>query len=127
MQGTSLRCPCMPRGRRQSTTRDTSVNRRPQRVHLPLRPSRLVHTLLRILDDGRLPDARGRTVNFRNTVIIMTSTIGSLFLLDGVTDTGEIAEDPRDRVADTLEVRWRAATGQPSAEAPGSEREPVAA
>ena len=52
------------------------------------------NTLLQILDDGRLTDAQGRTVNFRNTVIIMTSNIGSLYLLDGLTDDGR---DPRGR------------------------------
>ena len=52
------------------------------------------NTLLQILDDGRLTDAQGRTVNFRNTVIIMTSNIGSVHLLDGVTDIGR---DPRGR------------------------------
>ena len=41
-----------------------------------------------MLDDGRLTDAQGRTVDFRNTVIIMTSNIGSQYLLDGVTDDG---------------------------------------
>ena len=60
------------------------------------------NTLLQILDDGRLTDAQGRTVNFRNTVIIMTSNIGSLYLLDGLTDTGEIREDARDRVMGEL-------------------------
>jgi ATP-dependent Clp protease ATP-binding subunit ClpB len=65
------------------------------------------NTLLQILDDGRLTDAQGRTVNFRNTVIIMTSNIGSLYLLDGVTDTGEIAEDARDRVMDELRTHFR--------------------
>ncbi len=52
------------------------------------------NTLLQILDDGRLTDAQGRTVNFRNTVMIMTSNIGSLYLLDGLTDT---RRDPRGR------------------------------
>ena len=47
------------------------------------------NTLLQVLDDGRLTDAQGRTVNFRNTVIIMTSNIGSQYLLDGVTSDGE--------------------------------------
>ena len=56
------------------------------------------NTLLQILDDGRLTDAQGRTVDFRNTVIIMTSNIGSLHLLDGVDADGEITEDARDRV-----------------------------
>ena len=65
------------------------------------------NTLLQVLDDGRLTDAQGRTVNFRNTVIIMTSNIGSLYLLDGVTDTGEIAEDARDRVMDELRTNFR--------------------
>jgi ATP-dependent Clp protease ATP-binding subunit ClpB len=65
------------------------------------------NTLLQILDDGRLTDAQGRTVNFRNTVIIMTSNIGSLYLLDGVTDTGEIREDARDRVMGELRSQFR--------------------
>jgi ATP-dependent Clp protease ATP-binding subunit ClpB len=65
------------------------------------------NTLLQILDDGRLTDAQGRTVNFRNTVIIMTSNIGSLHLLDGVTDQGAIREDARDRVLGELRMHFR--------------------
>ena len=65
------------------------------------------NTLLQILDDGRLTDAQGRTVNFRNTVIIMTSNIGSVYLLDGLTDTGEIREDARDRVMGELRDHFR--------------------
>ena len=65
------------------------------------------NTLLQVLDDGRLTDAQGRTVNFRNTVIIMTSNIGSLYLLDGVTDDGQIREDARDRVMDELRGHFR--------------------
>jgi ATP-dependent Clp protease ATP-binding subunit ClpB len=65
------------------------------------------NTLLQILDDGRLTDAQGRTVDFRNTVIIMTSNIGSLYLLDGVTDTGEIAPEARDRVMGELRGHFR--------------------
>jgi ATP-dependent Clp protease ATP-binding subunit ClpB len=65
------------------------------------------NTLLQILDDGRLTDAQGRTVNFRNTVIIMTSNIGSLYLLDGVTDRGEIREDARERVMGELRSQFR--------------------
>ena len=60
------------------------------------------NTLLQILDDGRLTDAQGRTVDFRNTVIIMTSNIGSLYLLDGLTGDGEIPEDARERVMGEL-------------------------
>jgi ATP-dependent Clp protease ATP-binding subunit ClpB len=65
------------------------------------------NTLLQILDDGRLTDAQGRTVDFRNTVIIMTSNIGSVYLLDGVTDTGEIEPVARDRVMDELRGHFR--------------------
>jgi ATP-dependent Clp protease ATP-binding subunit ClpB len=60
------------------------------------------NALLPILDDGRLTDAQGRTVNFRNTVIIMTSTIGSRYLLDGVTGSGEISERAREQVMGEL-------------------------
>jgi ATP-dependent Clp protease ATP-binding subunit ClpB len=65
------------------------------------------NTLLQILDDGRLTDAQGRTVNFRNTVIIMTSNIGSVHLLDGVTDSGEIPEDVRGMVWAELRAHFR--------------------
>ena len=65
------------------------------------------NTLLQILDDGRLTDAQGRTVNFRNTVIIMTSNIGSLYLLDGITDSGEIQEEARERVMGDLRSHFR--------------------
>ena len=54
------------------------------------------NTLLQVLDDGRLTDAQGRTVDFRNTVIIMTSNIGSEHLLEGVTPDGEIKPDARE-------------------------------
>jgi ATP-dependent Clp protease ATP-binding subunit ClpB len=65
------------------------------------------NTLLQILDDGRLTDAQGRTVNFRNAVIIMTSNVGSLHLVDGLTDTGEILEDARNRVMGELRSQFR--------------------
>ena len=65
------------------------------------------NTLLQILDDGRLTDARGRTVNFRNTVIIMTSNLGSLHLLEGITASGEIPEDVRARVMGDLRDNFR--------------------
>jgi len=64
------------------------------------------NALLQILDDGRLTDAQGRTVDFRNTVIIMTSNIGSLYLLDGV-ENGEIREDARDQVMAELRGHFR--------------------
>ena len=65
------------------------------------------NALLQVLDDGRLTDAQGRTVDFRNTVIIMTSNIGSEYLLDGVTSAGEIKSDARDRVTSSLRSHFR--------------------
>jgi ATP-dependent Clp protease ATP-binding subunit ClpB len=65
------------------------------------------NTLLQVLDDGRLTDSQGRTIDFRNTVIIMTSNIGSLHLLEGVSETGEIAEDARGRVMAELRELFR--------------------
>jgi ATP-dependent Clp protease ATP-binding subunit ClpB len=60
------------------------------------------NALLQVLDDGRLTDAQGRTVDFRNTVIIMTSNIGSEYLIDGVTPDGEIKPAARDKVMAAL-------------------------
>ncbi len=65
------------------------------------------NVLLQILDDGRVTDAQGRTVDFKNTVIIMTSNIGSHFLLEGVTDRGEITEDARRAVMRELRSHFR--------------------
>jgi ATP-dependent Clp protease ATP-binding subunit ClpB len=60
-----------------------------------------------VLDDGRLTDAKGRTVNFRNTVVIMTSNIGSQYLLDGVTPDGHLKPDARDAVMAELRGHFR--------------------
>jgi ATP-dependent Clp protease ATP-binding subunit ClpB len=65
------------------------------------------NTLLQLLDDGRLTDAQGRTVDFRNTVVIMTSNIGSIYLLEGITPSGEIPEDVRGRVMAELREHFR--------------------
>jgi ATP-dependent Clp protease ATP-binding subunit ClpB len=65
------------------------------------------NTLLGVLDDGRLTDAQGRTVNFRNTILIMTSNIGSDMLLDGVTPEGEIKPDIRDVVMRIMQTHFR--------------------
>jgi ATP-dependent Clp protease ATP-binding subunit ClpB len=65
------------------------------------------NTLLQVLDDGRLTDAQGRTVDFRNTVIIMTSNIGSVYLLEGVTPGGEIKPEGRDAVMAELRRHFR--------------------
>jgi ATP-dependent Clp protease ATP-binding subunit ClpB len=64
------------------------------------------NTLLQVLDDGRLTDAQGHTVNFRNTVIIMTSNIGSEYLLDGITSDGEIKPEAREAVLAALRQRF---------------------
>ncbi|WP_111508922.1 ATP-dependent chaperone ClpB [Mycobacterium kyogaense] len=65
------------------------------------------NTLLQVLDDGRLTDAQGRHVDFRNTVVIMTSNIGSHYLFDGVTGDGEIKPDARERVMADLRGHFR--------------------
>jgi len=65
------------------------------------------NTLLQVLDDGRLTDAQGRTVDFRNTVIIMTSNIGSVYLLEGVTASGELKPEGRDAVMAELRRHFR--------------------
>ncbi len=65
------------------------------------------NTLLQILDDGRITDAQGRTVDFRNTVNIMTSNIGSEYLLEGSTTGGEIKPEVRDRVMMELRQHFR--------------------
>jgi ATP-dependent Clp protease ATP-binding subunit ClpB len=65
------------------------------------------NTLLQVLDDGRLTDAQGRTVDFRNTVIIMTSNIGSAFLLEGISDDGEIKPEGRELVMSELRRHFR--------------------
>ena len=63
--------------------------------------------LLQVLDDGRLTDSHGRTVDFRNTVIIMTSNIGSEYLLEGVTPNGEVTSDARTLVMSSLQSHFR--------------------
>jgi ATP-dependent Clp protease ATP-binding subunit ClpB len=65
------------------------------------------NALLQVLDDGRLTDAQGRTVDFRNTVVIMTSNVGSLHLLEGRIENGEIPEDIRARVMGELRAQFR--------------------
>ncbi|MCW2939339.1 MAG: ATP-dependent chaperone ClpB [Actinomycetia bacterium] len=65
------------------------------------------NTLLQVLDDGRLTDAQGRTVDFRNTILIMTSNIGSAHLLDGITDWGELKPDANEAVMAQLRMHFR--------------------
>jgi ATP-dependent Clp protease ATP-binding subunit ClpB len=63
--------------------------------------------LLQLLDDGRLTDSHGRTVNFKNTVVILTSNIGSVHLIDGIDERGTIREDARRRVMNELRQQFR--------------------
>ena len=65
------------------------------------------NVLLQILEDGRLTDSHGRTVNFKNTIIIMTSNIGSLHLLEGIDQGGHISEAARENVMKMLRTHFR--------------------
>jgi ATP-dependent Clp protease ATP-binding subunit ClpB len=65
------------------------------------------HVLLQILDDGRATDSQGRTVDFKNTVIILTSNIGAPMLLEGITKDGQIRESARDQVMAELRRHFR--------------------
>ncbi len=65
------------------------------------------NVLLQVLDDGRITDSQGRTVDFKNTVIILTSNLGSQFLLDGIQPDGEISEEARNQVQELLRRSFR--------------------
>ena len=63
--------------------------------------------LLQVLDDGRITDSQGRTVDFKNTIIILTSNLGSQAILDGITPEGEISEDAKNEVQTLLRRNFR--------------------
>ncbi|MDP4094736.1 MAG: ATP-dependent chaperone ClpB [Bacillota bacterium] len=65
------------------------------------------NVLLQLLDDGRLTDSQGRTVNFKNTVVIMTSNIGSEYLLNGISPNGEIEDRTREKVLGELNMQFK--------------------
>ncbi|MCL1897106.1 MAG: AAA family ATPase, partial [Clostridiales bacterium] len=65
------------------------------------------NALLQLLDDGRLTDNQGRTVDFKNTIIIMTSNIGSPFLIENIRDDGSIDEEIKDSVRDEMKMHFR--------------------
>jgi len=65
------------------------------------------NVLLQVLDDGRITDSQGRTVDFKNTILIMTSNLGSRFLLDGVSEGGAIPESVRESVMSELRASFR--------------------
>ena len=63
--------------------------------------------LLQVLDDGRITDSQGRTVDFKNTIIILTSNLGSPYILDGINENGEISEEARKQVDTLLKQSFR--------------------
>ena len=63
--------------------------------------------LLQVLDDGRITDSQGRTIDFKNTIIILTSNLGSDFILEGINSDGEISEDAREKVENLLKKSFR--------------------
>ena len=65
------------------------------------------NVLLQVLDDGRITDSQGRTVDFKNTIIILTSNLGSNYILDGITEGGEISEESKEQVNALLRQSFR--------------------
>ena len=65
------------------------------------------NVLLQILDDGRVTDSQGRTVDFKNTILIMTSNIGATYLLDGISEDGNISKEAEDMVMNDLRGHFR--------------------
>ena len=63
--------------------------------------------LLQVLDDGRITDSQGRTVDFKNTIIILTSNLGSPYILDGITEDGKISDEARAAVENELKTHFR--------------------
>ena len=63
--------------------------------------------LLQVLDDGRITDSQGRTVDFKNTIIILTSNLGSEYILEGIQENGEISEDAKQKVRELLKHSFR--------------------
>ena len=65
------------------------------------------NVLLQVLDDGRITDSQGRTVDFKNTIIILTSNLGSEYILEGIQENGEISEDAKNKVEELLKRSFR--------------------
>lgn len=63
--------------------------------------------LLQVLDDGRITDSQGRTVDFKNTIIILTSNLGSSYILEGITESNEISPEAREQVESLLKTQFR--------------------
>ena len=69
--------------------------------------SDVFNILLQILDDGRITDSQGRTVDFKNTIIILTSNLGSEYILEGIQENGEISEEAKQKVSELLKHSFR--------------------
>ena len=67
----------------------------------------MFNVLLQVLDDGRITDSQGRTVDFKNTILIMTSNIGSQYILDGIKEDGTIEESAEASVMEDLRAHFR--------------------
>ena len=67
----------------------------------------MFNVLLQVLDDGRITDSQGRTVDFKNTIIILTSNLGSQFILEGINVNGELEESARAQVEAMLKQQFR--------------------
>ncbi|MBQ7094666.1 MAG: AAA family ATPase, partial [Clostridia bacterium] len=65
------------------------------------------NTLLQVLDDGRITDSKGKTVDFKNTIIILTSNLGSEYLLSGIGENGEIKEETREQMTALLKRSFK--------------------
>jgi ATP-dependent Clp protease ATP-binding subunit ClpB len=65
------------------------------------------NVLLQVLDDGRITDSQGRTVDFKNTIIILTSNLGSQYLLEGIQSNGEISDEAKEQVETLLKRSFR--------------------
>ena len=84
-----------------------AVRRKPYSVVLFDEIEKAHPDVFNVLDDGRITDSQGRTVDFKNTILIMTSNIGSPYLLDGIEENGEISQDARDKVDAELRAHFR--------------------
>ena len=82
-----------------------AVRRKPYSVIL-FHPD-VFNILLQVLDDGRITDSQGRTVDFKNTIIILTSNLGSSYILDGIQENGEISEEAKENVRKLLKQSFR--------------------
>ena len=67
----------------------------------------MFNILLQVLDDGRITDSQGRTVDFKNTIIILTSNLGSPYILDGIDENNQIKDEAREKVENLLKKQFR--------------------